>query len=109
MKRSLEGFLLATACLAAAWGVAAPAAPVSAAPRIYVRVAPPPPPVAVEVRPVAPGRRYVWVGGYHRWDGRGYVWVPGTWSVPPRHRAHWSAGHWRHGRHGWYWVRGHWR
>jgi hypothetical protein len=39
--------------------------------QVVVRVAPPPP--IVERHPVAPGPRYVWVGGYHRWDGRRYV------------------------------------
>ncbi|MEO8432790.1 MAG: hypothetical protein ABI592_14875 [Acidobacteriota bacterium] len=109
MTRSLRGILLTAATFASVWAMAAPAAPASAAPRVYVRVAPPRPPVAVEVRPVAPSRRHVWVGGYQRWDGRSYVWVPGTWNLPPRRHAHWSAGHWRHGRSGWYWSDGRWR
>jgi hypothetical protein len=44
------------------------AIPASASTRVYVRVGPPAP--IVEVRPVAPGPRYVWVDGYHRWNGR---------------------------------------
>jgi hypothetical protein len=40
-----------------------------------VRVAPPPP--VVEVRPAAPGPRYVWMEGYRLLYGGRYVWVPG--------------------------------
>ncbi len=82
-------------------------APGSAAPRVWVH-APPPPPVS-EVRPAAPGRGHAWVGGYHRWDGRSYAWVPGTWRRAPRARAGWVQGRWVHSRHGWYWRNGHWR
>jgi len=67
------------------------------------------PPHAVEERrPVSPGRDYVWIGGYHRWDGRAYVWVPGRWERPPHRHAHWVAHHWvkRHG--GWVLIEGHW-
>jgi len=82
----------------------------SAAPRIYVSVAPPAPPTAVVVRPARPSARHVWVDGYHRWDGRAYVWVPGEWREPPHGHTHWVAGHWsHHGTHGWYWTEGHWR
>lgn len=78
-----------------------------ATPRIWIP-APPPAPI-VEVRPVAPSRRHVWVEGYHRWDGRAYVWTPGSWSVRPRGRSAWVAGRYVHGSRGWYWVGGHWR
>jgi len=75
--------------------------------RVYVPVPPPPP--AVEVVGVAPSRRHVWIAGYHRWDGRAHVWVPGHWVVRPRARAHWKAGHWAKHRRGYYWIEGHWR
>ena len=78
-----------------------------AAPRIYIRV--PPPPIVVETRPVAPGPRHIWRGGYHRWDGSRYVWDPGSWVVAPRGRRAWVSGHWSRHRRGWYWVPGHWR
>jgi hypothetical protein len=83
------------------------AIPANASTRVYVRVGPPAP--VVEVRPVAPGPRYVWVNGYHRWDGRAYVWVPGRWAVPPRVNSVWVPGRWVHERRGYYWVDGHWR
>ncbi len=83
------------------------ATPALAGARVYVRVGPPA--VRVEVRPVAPSPRHVWIGGFHRWDGAAYVWVPGRWEIAPRTHAVWVPGHWRHTRHGWYWVPGHWR
>lgn len=75
--------------------------------RVYVRVGPPA--AVVQVRPVAPGPRYVWVPGYHRYHRHAYVWTPGVWVVPPRRHAVWVAPRWAHDRHGWYFVAGHWR
>ena len=42
---------------------------------IAVQVAPPRP--LVERRVPTPGPGYVLTPGYHRWDGRAYVWTPG--------------------------------
>jgi hypothetical protein len=75
--------------------------------RLYVRTAPPL--HVVEGRGVAPGRGYVWISGYHHWNGRAYSWVPGRWSAPPRPRAVWVPGRWVHDRRGWYFVDGRWR
>jgi hypothetical protein len=74
---------------------------------VIVRVAPPH--AIIEHRVVSPGPNYVWVGGYHRWDGRAYIWVPGRWELAPRPHARWVAHHWvrRHG--GWVLVEGRWR
>jgi hypothetical protein len=74
---------------------------------VYVPAAPPPP--VAEVVPVTPGPGYVWVGGYHRWDGARYVWVGGRWEVGPHPKARWVPGHWRHDRQGYVWIQGHWR
>ncbi len=74
---------------------------------VYVQVAPPAPPV--EVRVVAPGAGYFWVGGYYRWKGSAYVWVPGRWALPPRPGAIWAPGHWKQTPSGWHWKAGHWR
>ena len=80
----------------------------SAATRVYVRVAPPPP--VVETRIVAPRPGMVWVPGYHRWNGSAYVWVGGVWMRPPRVHAAWVPARWVHDhRRGWYVVQGHWR
>ena len=73
----------------------------------FVRVAPPPP--VVERRLPAPDARYVWVPGYHRWDGRAYVWTGGRWVLPPRPHAFWVAGHWDPRPGGYVWVPGRWR
>ncbi len=74
---------------------------------VVIHVAPPHP--IVEHRGPAPGPGYVWIAGYHRWDGRAYVWVPGRWERPPRPHAKWVAHRWvkRHG--GWVLVEGHWK
>jgi hypothetical protein len=73
---------------------------------IVVRVAPPRP--VVEKRVAAPGPGYVWIAGYHRWDGSAYVWAPGRWELPPRPHAHWVAHRWVHRHGGWVLVEGHW-
>jgi hypothetical protein len=75
--------------------------------RLYVQVGPPRP--LLEVRAVAPGPGYVWLQGYHRWDGRTYVWVPGYWQIAPRPRAVWVPGHWERDRRGWYFIDGRWQ
>ncbi len=94
--------LISTAVLGIALAVG------SANAQVYVRIGPPPP--RREVIVAQPGPNYVWVPGYHRWEGNAYVWVPGTWVVPPQPYYHrWVAGHWRHTWHGWVWVEGHWR
>src|SRR5262245_13521204 len=105
MVRRIVGSVARIAALVLVIGVVdAFAAPVA---RVYVRVGPPRP--VAEVRIARPGPEFVWVGGYHRWDGGAYVWVPGAWQRPPRPRAAWVPGHWRHDRRGWYFVEGHWR
>jgi hypothetical protein len=78
-----------------------------AAEEVYVRVAPPH--AIVERRPARPDREYVWVSGYHRWDGHRYEWVGGRWERPPRPRARWVAHRWEHRRDGYVLVEGRWR
>ena len=75
--------------------------------QVVVRIGPP---RAVVERPIpAPGPGYVWVPGYHRWNGTAYVWTPGVWMRPPRPHARWVRPRWvrRHG--GWVFVEGRWR
>lgn len=81
--------------------------PPAFAQRVVVRVGPPAP--IVERPGPRPHPGWVWIGGYQRWDGRAYVWVPGRWAAPPRPRAQWVPGHWRHQPGGWVWIEGHWR
>ena len=74
---------------------------------VYVRIGPPRP--IAERRVMAPGPGYVWVPGYHNWNGNAYVWVPGRWERPPRARARWVQHRWVKRRGGWVFVEGHWR
>ncbi len=103
MKHKTCSTLVAVAILAGS--LSAPSA--SAGVRVYVRVAPPA--AIVETVPVAPSPRHIWVPGYHRWDGRAYVWFPGRYVLPPRANVVWVPGHWASHRRGWYWIEGHWR
>ncbi|WP_446744262.1 YXWGXW repeat-containing protein [Silvibacterium acidisoli] len=75
--------------------------------QVIVHVRPPAP--IYEHRPPAPGPRYAWHDGYHRWDGHRYVWMPGAWVAPPRPGVVWVPGHWRERGGGWVWIEGHWR
>lgn len=68
-----------------------------------------PPPARVEVVTRSPGSGYAWIGGYWRWGGNDYDWVPGRWVVPERGYRRWEAGRWIHKGHRWYWVEGRWR
>jgi hypothetical protein len=74
---------------------------------VVVKVAPPK--ARVEHRGTRPSRDHVWVGGYHKWDGKAYVWEPGRWEAPPRAHAVWVAPRWQHRHDGWVFVEGHWR
>ena len=67
-----------------------------------------PPPAQQELVSDAPSSGYVWVNGYWRWSGTGWVWAPGQW-LPPRQGYTWLPGYW--GRRGRVWVYrpGHWR
>ena len=75
--------------------------------QVYVRIGPPEP--IVERRPPPPEHGFVWIEGYHRWDGARYVWVPGRWDRPPHPHAVWVAHHWVHRQGGWVLIEGHWR
>ena len=55
-----------------------------------------PPPLQVEVTPVAPVRTAVWIGGFWQWGGStGWVWIPGSWQLRPEPRVEWRAPEWR--------------
>jgi hypothetical protein len=74
--------------------------------QVIVRVAPPPP---IVEHHEAERRGFVWVDGYHRWDGHRYIWVHGRWVHPPRPGVAWVPGHWDPRPGGYIWVEGHWR
>lgn len=96
----MRTFLL-TALLGGAIGIG------SAAAAVIVKVGPPRP--VVEERTVAPGPGYIWVGGYHTWNGTAYVWTPGSWVRPPHPHAVWVAPRWVHRHGGYEFVEGRWR
>ena len=100
LRSAVAGLLLGTT-------LAFSAACVDTSGRLYVRVGPPAP--VYEVRSTAPGPGYIWIEGYHRWDGNRYEWVAGRWEHQPRPRAVWVPGHWDHDGHGYFWIDGRWR
>lgn len=97
--------LLGTVLLAAGLSASCVVEPPPGVAYVHLR----PPRAIVEIRSAAPGPGFVWIEGYHRWDGGAYVWVQGHWERAPEGRRFWVRGRWRsyHGR--WYWVEGHWR
>ncbi|QHN04497.1 hypothetical protein FTO74_14855 [Granulicella sp. WH15] len=82
---------------------------VAAEAQIAVRIGPPARPVERIPPPPREHRDWAWRAGYHRWDGRRYVWVPGAYLAPPRPYAHWIDGHWDRRGGGYVWVEGYWR
>ncbi len=74
---------------------------------VVVRVAPPR--AVVEHRGTPPGRDYVWVPGYQRWDNDHYVWSAGKWDRPPHAGARWEPHRWVKRNGGWVMIEGHWR
>jgi len=81
--------------------------PAIAMAQVFVRIAPPAPIVEVHDHPLHPG--WVWIDGYHRWDGHRYVWVHGRWGRPPHPGAVWVAHRWEQRNGGYVLVQGHWQ
>jgi hypothetical protein len=75
--------------------------------QVMIRVGPPAP--IVERRGPPPDRGYVWIAGYHRYEGGQYVWTPGRWDRPPHPGQRWAAHRWEHRGDHWVLVEGHWR
>lgn len=69
------------------------------------------PPAAVPERPgsARPRPDAVWVDGYWTWDARraDYLWMTGTWRVPPPGRR-WVEGRWLRDGRGWLRAPGFW-
>jgi len=105
MARMMKGARLLRFVAVLGFGAACASNPPPGA--IYVERRPPP--ARVEVIGVAPGPGFVWIGGFWRWGGAEYAWVPGRWAARERGFRSWSPGRWRHGRRGWFWVEGRWR
>jgi hypothetical protein len=75
--------------------------------QVVIRIAPPP--VIVERPGPPPEPGFVWIAGYHRWEGDHYVWTPGHYERPPHPGARWVAHRWVHRHDQWVLVEGHWR
>jgi WXXGXW repeat (2 copies) len=69
----------------------------------------PPPPLSERPAVDPPSTSAEWIEGYWEWDpGRSdYLWVTGTWRVPPPGRF-WVNGFWKRDDQGWYRVPGFW-
>jgi hypothetical protein len=69
----------------------------------------PPAPIAERPSGERPDPKAVWTSGYWEWDPDGgrFVWVAGSWQIPPTGMV-WRSGRWIHDARGWYWVAGSW-
>ncbi|MDE2508336.1 MAG: YXWGXW repeat-containing protein, partial [Planctomycetota bacterium] len=69
------------------------------------------PPEPITERPAVdpPNASAQWIDGYWEWDAakNDYLWVTGTWRVPPPGRF-WVNGYWKRDDKGWYRVAGFW-
>lgn len=81
--------------------------PAAVVAQTVIRIAPPPP--VVERPGPVPGPRYVWIGGYYRWNGHSYVWVHGHYIIAPHAGAVWVPAHYVARPGGYVYVAGHWR
>jgi hypothetical protein len=70
--------------------------PEDVARNLTVHAPAPPPPPKPEPPPRPPARevRLVWTPGYWQWDGRGYVWVGGSWQLAPQAGSTWVPDRW---------------
>lgn len=100
----LAGATLAAAALAGV-APASQARPVMVEAALYAPIAPPPPPV--EVVPMRPYARAVWVPGHWVWKRGAYVWQRGHYARPHRDMR-WEPAQWRPRGGGWVYVPGHW-
>jgi hypothetical protein len=69
----------------------------------------PPPPLSERPGIDPPSVTAEWIEGYWEWDAKkqDFVWVTGTWRVPPPGRF-WVNGYWKRDAQGWYRVSGFW-
>ncbi len=74
-------------------------------------VSPKAPPALIEEIPPEqkPEGNVQWIPGYWAWDDEWneYVWVSGTWRVPPPDRQ-WVPGYWTPAGQGYQWISGYW-
>ena len=76
---------------------------------VVAPTAPPPPRDEPSAREeVAPAPEAVWAPGQWQWDGARWVWVTGAWRLPPRQGMAWQAPRWRSEDRGFVFVPGGW-
>jgi hypothetical protein len=105
---ALAFLLLPCSCYVEAHSVPPPPPPPEGGEVVYEAEPPPPPPAEVDVVPASPGPEFIWIAGYHHWDGRRYVWVRGRYERRPHPRARWVAPHWVVRGRAHVWVAGRW-
>jgi len=71
-----------------------------------VAAGPPLPPDEIIV--AAPSPYHVWVPGYYTYTGGTYIWIQGSYQVPPRGRTRYVQGEWVKTPKGYKHGRGHW-
>lgn len=69
----------------------------------------PPAPRTDDDQPPSPAPGAVWCNGHWQWAGAAFVWVKGSWQLPPRAGATWVGATWRIGGGGAVFVPGLWR
>ena len=67
-----------------------------------------PPRARYEERGRAPSERHFWTPGYHRWDGRRYVWNDGRWAER-RAGYEYVGPRWVNSYGRWEYLPGHWQ
>lgn len=67
-----------------------------------------PPPYVAEVIFAAPSSQYVWMPGYYEYNNGGYVFINGSYRIPPRGKKSYSQGQWQNTPKGYKRGRGHW-
>ncbi|HXK20487.1 MAG TPA: hypothetical protein VNG33_21905 [Polyangiaceae bacterium] len=106
VQRAARWFSVAV--LAGAGTLVSPAGVRPALAETFVDVQTAPPVTRVEVVPVRPSPRHVWIRGYWGWDGYHHLWVPGHYVLARRGYVYveprWEAA----GRGHWHWHRGGW-
>lgn len=73
-----------------------------------VRVSVAPPPLRVEVRPLAPSAAHVWIPGHWAWRAGAHVWTAGYYALPPSPGYHWVHARWVNEGGQWVFFEGHW-
>jgi hypothetical protein len=66
-----------------------------------------PPPVQVEVVPVAPSARHVWIAGHWHWNGVRWVWLRGRYTMG-RVGMRWVPAHYANRGGAYVYIGGHW-